>query len=297
MLDLRDVSLFVAVVDGGSITAGAAATGLSLSAASTRLTQLERTIGTPLMRRGRTGVTLTPAGETFDAHARRVLTEAGALERSIADHVRGRRREVRLASNTSAVDTLTEFLAATLARLPDVRIVLAETSSADAVRQVSDGLADLAVVSAEVDDPTLIADELWPDPLVLVQRLTGRSARARSFAEAVSRPMIGLTEPSPLQALVDREAASLGIAPEYRVRLPTLAAVYAVATTGAGVGVIPLSTARRLGADERSLHRLDEPWAQRTARLIRARRDAHRGARAEVAAALLRYRSEVRETI
>lgn len=294
MWDLRDLSLFVAVLDGGSLTAGAATTGLSLSAASTRLTQLERSIGAPLMRRGRAGVTLTPAGETFDTHARRVLAEAGALERSMAEHARGRQREVRLASNTSAVDTLTEFLAATLARVPDVQIVLAETSSADAVRQIRDGLADLAVVSAEVDDPTLIAEELWPDPLVLVQGPTGPSARSLSFTEAVSRPMIGLTEPSPLQALVDRQAASLGITPAYRVRLPTLAAVYAVATTGAGVAVIPLSTARRLGADERSLHRLDEPWAQRTARLVRARRDAHNGA-AEVADALVRYRSEVAE--
>ncbi|RZM25885.1 MAG: LysR family transcriptional regulator, partial [Sphingomonas sp.] len=71
--DLTDLRLFLAVVDAGSITHGAADVGLSLPAASERLRDMEATGEVVLLRRGRRGIAPTEAGEMLAHHARTIL--------------------------------------------------------------------------------------------------------------------------------------------------------------------------------------------------------------------------------
>ena len=51
--DLADLSLFRHVVEAGSITHGAQRANLALAAASTRIRNMEGTLGVPLLMRGR----------------------------------------------------------------------------------------------------------------------------------------------------------------------------------------------------------------------------------------------------
>ncbi|OUI97715.1 helix-turn-helix domain-containing protein, partial [Acetobacter cibinongensis] len=61
--DLTDLRLFLAVVDAGSITHGAAEAGLSVPAASERFRDMEAAGEVTLLIRGRCGIALTEAGE------------------------------------------------------------------------------------------------------------------------------------------------------------------------------------------------------------------------------------------
>ena len=237
---LRDLELFVAIIDAGSITAGARAVGLSLSSASSRIALLERQEGVELLSRRRGGIVPTAAGTTLAIHARALLERADELRQAM-DGLRGdSAREIRLASNTSAVDTLTEFLAATLARFPTMRIAVVETSSVEVASRVREGGADLGIASLPPTGDALIARELWADPLVVVRGSVFRGDDvAPSFEEVMRGPLIGLPAANPLQTLIDEQARILGVSPAYRVRLPTLNAVYAVASTGAGAAIVP----------------------------------------------------------
>ena len=144
---LRDLELFVAIIDAGSITAGARAVGVSLSSASSRIALLERQERVELLSRRRGGIVPTTAGTTLAIHARALLERADELRQAM-DGLRGdSAHEIRLASNTSAVDTLTEFLAATLARFPTMRIAVVETSSVEVASRVREGGADLGIAS------------------------------------------------------------------------------------------------------------------------------------------------------
>ena len=243
---LRDLELFVAIIDAGSITAGARAVGLSLSSASSRIALLERQEGVELLSRRRGGIVPTAAGTTLAIHARALLERADELRQAM-DGLRGdSAREIRLASNTSAVDTLTEFLAATLARFPTMRIAVVETSSVEVASRVREGGADLGIASLPPTGDALIARELWADPLVVVRGSVFRGDDvAPSFEEVMRGPLIGLPAANPLQTLIDEQARILGVSPAYRVRLPTLNAVYAVASTGAGAAIVPYGTASR----------------------------------------------------
>ena len=71
--DLTDLRLFTAVADEGSITAGAARSGLALASASARVRRMEAALGAALLERGRRGVQLTPAGFALAHHGRLVL--------------------------------------------------------------------------------------------------------------------------------------------------------------------------------------------------------------------------------
>lgn len=185
---LRDLELFVAVLDAGSITSGAHAVGLSLSSASARIAGMEHRHGLRLLRRRVGGVTPTTAGEALGSHARGVLREAGALERAMERFRDGPEALVRVVSNTSAVDALTEFLAASLARIPDMRVAVSETTSAEAAGRVRDGAGDLGVVSSVPDPTGLAVTDLWPDPLFLVARAPRGDRGVMSFEEAIRRP-------------------------------------------------------------------------------------------------------------
>lgn len=297
--ELRDLALFVAVVTEGSITAGAQQLDLSLSAASTRISALERDHGLRLLHRGRRGVTPTHAGRVLAEHARRVIAESAELERKLAAHGKGLLYEIRLASNSSAVDMLTEFLAAALARFPQTTVVLSETSSAHAVELVTARAADVAVVSTCPAGEGLQLRPLWDDPLVVI----GLPARSRplpageraevTFADVVRMPIIGLTAGKPLQELIEQKALDVGVTIAYRVRLPSLGAVCAVASTGAAPAVVPLGTARRAGLPASATVPLAEPWATRQAYLVARNFDELPRPIMQFVNALNRYRREV----
>jgi DNA-binding transcriptional LysR family regulator len=71
--DLDQLRTLVAVLDAGSLTAAAPKVFLSQSSVSEQMRKLEDRAGQPLLVRGKTGATATPAGERLLAHARAIL--------------------------------------------------------------------------------------------------------------------------------------------------------------------------------------------------------------------------------
>jgi DNA-binding transcriptional LysR family regulator len=107
-LDLRDLSAFRHVAEAGSITAGAARAHLALAAASTRLRGMETVLGVALLQRGRSGVALTPAGETLLAHARVLLSNADQMHEELSAYAGSVGGHVR---SEFLPDVLSRFLA------------------------------------------------------------------------------------------------------------------------------------------------------------------------------------------
>ncbi|GAB3494689.1 LysR family transcriptional regulator [Nocardiopsis coralliicola] len=214
----------------------------------------------------------TPAGEELAARGRRVVSGVADLESQMAGRARGLRGSIALAANSSAVDALTEFLAATLNRLPSLAVTLAELGSDEAVDAVREGRADLAVVSVVAQDRAPIAPcaarPLWDDPLVAVGAASSGTPAPLRLDDVLREPVVGLLPGVPLQERIEQRARDRGLVPAYRVRLPSLAAVCAVAGTGVGRAVVPLGAARRHGVPASGIHPLDEAWAWRRALLV-----------------------------
>ena len=133
--DLVSLRLLVAVVDAGSLTAGAERFSISLPAASKRIAELEASLGTALLERRPGGVTPTAAGHTLYRHAIRLVAELEQMATAMGDYARGAQGHVRLWANTSAVNGfLPRVLARVLAANPGTRVDLQESLSAPASR-------------------------------------------------------------------------------------------------------------------------------------------------------------------
>ena len=106
--DLADLSLFRHVVEAGSITHGAQRSNLALAAASTRIRNMEATLGVALLTRGRARRRRRPRpGRTLLQHARAILRQAERLHEDLGAYSGGLSGQIRVLSNTNA---LTEFL-------------------------------------------------------------------------------------------------------------------------------------------------------------------------------------------
>lgn len=266
-LDLADLRLFVAIVEAGSITKGAAQAHLALASASERLRHIEEEAGTALLLRRPRGVVTTEAGEALMHHAQAVLHQHLLMRRELQEFASGARGTLRLYANTGALsEYLPEKLAPWLAERPSLHLELKERASAEIVQLVASGHAEAGIASDAVDLAGLTPVRLVRSDLVLIVPSAHRFARHERlrFADALGEAFVGLSGRNALQELVETEAQAAGRMLSMRIRLKTFEGLCEMVARGVGLGVIPLPTAQRF--QERFGFRvlaLKDAWASR----------------------------------
>jgi len=79
---LESMSVFVTVVDAGSLSAAARALDMPLATVSRKVTELETHLNTRLLHRTTRQLSLTDVGVSYLAACRRILEEIGEAERA-----------------------------------------------------------------------------------------------------------------------------------------------------------------------------------------------------------------------
>jgi DNA-binding transcriptional LysR family regulator len=240
--DLVSLRLFVAVVDAGSLTAGAERFGISLAAASKRIAELEQHCGVPLLARGQRGVNATQQGQALHRHAIEVVARLEQLALAVDDLKRGAAGHLRLWANPSAFNGfLPRLLAQYAAQHPQVRLDLEDAMSEDAVRAVHKGLAELAVISDNTPCEgleTLVCDR---DELVLVaphgHALAGPGPLA--MAEVLEHDLVTFGRTASLTRRLVAAAEAAGRVPRIRVQVRSFDAMARMVVQGLGVAILP----------------------------------------------------------
>jgi DNA-binding transcriptional LysR family regulator len=243
---LRDLELFVAVAEAGSIAKAAQHCHTVASAVSKRLSDLEHTFKSQLLVRSSKGVSLTPAGHALLARSRSVLGQAVQLDDDLRAFSSGVRGQVRLFANISAiVEFLPALLAQFLARHKDIRVHLEEHVSSVVAQAVAERVADVGIISETpaIDGLTLIP--FREDELVLIVPCGHELARHRSlhFGDALGFDFVGLHSDSALHYRLLREASEAGRALNLRIQVTSFDAVCAMVAAGLGVGILPRAAA------------------------------------------------------
>jgi DNA-binding transcriptional LysR family regulator len=265
--DLVDLSLFRHVVEAGSITHGAARANLALGAASTRIRQMEETLGAPLLTRGRQGIVPTQAGRALVQHARAMLNQAERLREDLSAYAGGLAGHIKLLSNTNALaEFLPDALSSFLAEHPSVSVDLEERLSDEIVGLIAEGVADIGIVAGTVDTGALETYAFREDRFVLVigrdHPLANRTAV--SFAEVIDENFVGLDRASALQRFLADKAARIGKPLRLRIQLRSFDAVCRLVESNVGVGIVPETTASRaIKSVAISVVPLTDPWAVR----------------------------------
>jgi DNA-binding transcriptional LysR family regulator len=281
--DLRDLELFVAVAESGSISRAAERCHTVPSAVSKRISDLEERFGTELLVRGGKGVELTAAGNSLAARAQVLLQHARQLEDELRRHASGTRGYVRVFANISAiVEFLPGALAAFAVKHPDIHVHLEEHVSAEIATAVTNNAADFGILSELPLAEDLVTVPFRNDELVLVAKPDDAIARrtAIAFADAAELPMIGLPTNSSLQQLLTRAALDSGATLNWRVHVSSFDAVCAMVAAGLGVSVIPrAATTPYIRSLRLAAIPLTDPWARRQLSLCtRANKPLHRAA-------------------
>lgn len=287
-MTLDQLRIFVAVAERQHVTQAAKALHLAQSAASAAIAALEARHGARLFHRVGRRIELTEAGTVFLAEARAVLARADAAELTLSELGGLRRGTLSVqASQTIASYWLPRHLVAFRRAYPAIDIRLTVGNTAQVAAAVHDGAAELGFVEGAVTDPTLDAEEVARDRLVLVvgpeHPWAGRAGM--TFAELADSEWV-LREPgsgtrSAFEAALEATATKLNVTLE----LPSNEAVRAAVEAGMGATVISASVAApSLEAGLLVQVRLDLP--ERSFSVLR-HRERHRSKAADALMALV----------
>ena len=244
-MDWQALRTFLCVASEGSISAGAAAAGVSQPTASRHVSQLEEQVGEPLLIRHSRGVGLTPMGELVWRASQEVESAMARMERQLAGAREAPRGVVRVAaSEVIGTQVIAPEVAAFRARWPELELVLVlGNTSAD----LTHGEAMIAVRLYEPREPELVIKRIG-------ELSTGFFA-SRSYLERRGEPqdvadllaghdLIGFDPGGPMARAFSSQDARFKDA-TYSVRTDALSAQLSAALHGAGVILLQRALAHR----------------------------------------------------
>lgn len=274
-IDLTSLQLFVAVCELGSIGRAAEREFIAASAVSKRLSDLEATLGTPLLYRHTRGVDLTPAGESLLHHARSVLYSLEKMQGELSEYADGVRGHVRVHANISAiVQFLPEDLGAFRRAHEAIKIDLEEHLSSEVLRAVQEGAADLGICHVSDDDTELQCLPYRDDQLMLIVpagHALCAKAGAVDFVDSLEYDHVGLHTNSSIYVTTRQAALEAGRSIKLRIHVTGLDAMCRMIENGLGIGVMPSRAFELMrGGVGRRLAglALADGWARREIRLV-----------------------------
>jgi len=162
---LDDLKFFKRVAELGSLSAAGREFGLSPSAASSRLSNLEKELGTQLVARTTRRTGLTEAGHVFLLHASAALEELQQAQRLIDAAEDAPRGTLKISSNVFfGRKHILPHLAEYRQLYPEVRL---EVDMTDRLVDLVEEGYDLAIRGAPLPDSSLLARKLGGNPRVL----------------------------------------------------------------------------------------------------------------------------------
>ena len=183
-LELRHLRAFVTAAAEESLSRAAESLGVTQSAVSRQIQDLERITGGPLLKRAARGVVTTGAGKVFRPEVEAAL----AISEEAIERTRYSARGVRKRCVLGVVPTAMEpalvpaLLQELSRRFPDLEFVVEEISSAHQVQALVDGAIDIGVAHSFpglIDTPSVVGTPMQEDTLecALVARSHKLSSR------------------------------------------------------------------------------------------------------------------------
>jgi len=170
VMQMDAIKLFCDVAQHRSISRGAALNGVTQSAASQRIMNLEHDLGVRLIDRSTRPLTLTPSGEVYHRGCRQILDRYVELTRQIQDHppMRG---EVHVAAIYSAgIDLLNQVKRDFEQENPQTHVFIDYAQPDVVYQQVVGGQAGLGILSYPRRWRDLAATPLRDERMVVATR-------------------------------------------------------------------------------------------------------------------------------
>lgn len=157
-MNLDDTALFVRIVELGTLSAAARERDVPVSQVTRALARLEAQCGVRLLHRNTHGLSLTDEGDTFLAHARRLLDTENELRSELSGKLAGPSGWVRVSVSTITAQTvIVPSLAGLYERYPQLQLEIAADDRI--VDMARDGI-DIAIRTGSPSGDTLVARQI-----------------------------------------------------------------------------------------------------------------------------------------
>jgi LysR family transcriptional regulator, low CO2-responsive transcriptional regulator len=240
MLDVQQLTVFMAVAEKLSFTRAAEGLFLTQSAVSHQIANLERRMGCELFTRQGRSVALTPAGHEMAFQARRVFAALGETEVAVRQAARPEQGRLRIGASTTACQfIIPEALREFRECFPEYSLSVVPGDSPAMVDAVLNDHVDLALLIKPERQRKLTFHDLFDDELqFLVSPLhpwakAGGVDRRRLGEE----PMVLYGRGSATYRLVENYMARLGTPLRNPIELPDIGAIKELVKLGLGVSV------------------------------------------------------------
>jgi len=195
--DLRQLEIFLHVVEKRSFSKAGKAVFLAQASVSERIASLERMVGVKLLDRLGRSIVPTKAGELLYKHIVRLLDMKSTACEEIQDFLGLKCGQLHMGGSTIPGEYILPGAIGNFRReYPHVTVLLTVGDSADIESRVLEGGLELGVIGSQSKQRELLSRPLWEDELVLAIPAGHRwAARATvTFEDLLDEPFI-LREP------------------------------------------------------------------------------------------------------
>lgn len=222
-LDVRALRFFVAVAAKGSLSAAATDLGVTQSALSQAMMQIEEVLGAKVLDRSRRPLKLTAAGIALAHHARTIVDQMDQLIAQVREADLANRPEIRLGMIDSYAATVGPAIVKEMT-VHGSQVVLWAGLTASQSLALLQRQVDLIVTSDPMDDmDKLVRRSLFTEPFVIVLPNARREQFAKSDLQTLARelPLIRFSTRSHFGALTERHLRRCGISAPRHLEIDT----------------------------------------------------------------------------
>ncbi|KAA5973129.1 LysR family transcriptional regulator [Pantoea sp. M_9] len=239
---LRQLRTFVAVGRQGSFSQAGQLIGLSQSAVSHSVKELEAEIGVRLLDRTTREVLLTGAGQQLATRLTRLLEELNTTLLDVRSYGEQRSGTVRVAaSQTPSAHLMPQCLASTQQHYPDIRVILHDRVQQAVLHSVRNAEVDFGIVIGPLGDAEFDAEEILQEPFLLLCHQNDALAQTESvtWAMLTDRNMVLQDYASGSRMLVDAILQQLAISVNVVQEIGHPATLYPMVEAGIGISILP----------------------------------------------------------
>lgn len=245
-LDLDALQIFKTVADQGGVARAAAHLNRVQSNVSTRLKQLETSLGTPLFRRQNRRLVLSDQGRVLLSYADRLLRLSDEAQSAVREGALQGVLRIGTMESTAAA-RLPPILAAYHEAWPKVRIELVTGTSGALAAKVRNYEIEAAFVAQPFPADGLAAMDAFKEELALISPVAW--APIRSAKDLVNRSVIAFAAGCSYRRILESWLNQEGIAPDKVMEFASYHAIVACVAAGTGVAIVPRSVLAVLGAE------------------------------------------------
>jgi len=166
-ITLRQIEIFLKVVELEFLTKVGQELGLSQSAVSMSLKELENILGKKLFDRINKKLVLNEIGRSFYQTVHPIYKKLSDIESEFKNSED--KGSVRVGASTTIIDYLMPTIVCDyMSKYPNVKIGLKEGNTQDIVNLVKSGKIDIGFIEGNVDDSEIIKEAIGEDELVIV---------------------------------------------------------------------------------------------------------------------------------